>query len=117
MAIESKPTSYTEKLMAMGYAFVCAHCIKLHKSMRSGMHGCGAMLNGKDCGGPIVGMVFPEYKGPLTRDTIANRCFRCGELSENLIDVKNKGCVGACNKHVGMVRSMKPVTVTEKKSA
>lgn len=92
------------KLMERGYAFVCAHCAKLHRQAARGLAMCEMALSARECGGPMVGKAFPEYEGPLTRDTIADLCFRCGKPSENLVQVGGTGFVGACKEHVEMLR-------------
>lgn len=97
----------SKRLVEMGFSFICAHCLKLHRGLGNGVKHCGYELKGLDCGGPMArpAMAFPQYEGPLTKQTIADICFRCGEPSENLIQVKKgKGFVGACKEHVEMVK-------------
>lgn len=115
--------SFSEQLMNMGFAFVCAHCTKLHRGLEKGVKHCGYELKGRDCGGPMArpSMTFPHYEGPLTRQTIADVCFRCGKDSEHLIEIKGKGFVGACEEHVEMVKpnsskAMVEVTISEAKT-
>jgi hypothetical protein len=93
-----------ERLLQMGYAFVCAHCAKLHRPAARGLRSCEAAMGTSECGGPLSGRAFPEYEGPLTRQSIADLCFRCGERSENLVQVGGAGFVGACKEHVEMLR-------------
>lgn len=99
----------TKKLMSMGFSFICANCVKLHVGLSRGEEHCSYALRGRHCGGPIVGLTFPEYEGPLTRPRIASVCFRCGDDSTKLVEVKGKGFVGACDKHIKMIDMMKPV--------
>jgi len=115
----------SKKLLSMGFSFICAHCEKLHRGVSKGVNHCGYELKGRDCGGPMAKprMAFPQYEGPLTRQTIADICFRCGAPSENLIQIPSTNTfVGACAKHVEMVRpnsskAMIPVEVPKGKTA
>lgn len=107
-----------KKLMQMGYAFVCSHCAKLQRPAAKGIRACEAANSIKECGGPLSGKAFPEYEGPLTRDAIADLCFRCGKQSSNLVQVGGTGFVGACKEHVEMLRpqsSQAMVPVNDKK--
>lgn len=115
--------TFSDQLIKIGFSFICAHCTKLHRGLEKGVKHCGYELKGRDCGGPMArpAMAFPQYEGPLTKQTIADVCFRCGGLSENLVQVQGgKGFVGACKEHVEMVRpnsskAMVPVDVSEGK--
>lgn len=89
-------------LMGMGFGFVCACCDRLQEGLEAGSFGCTATRDHLDCGGPLVGMSFPAYKGPLTIQTIATRCFRCGEDFHATMEVRNGGYVGVCKAHVNM---------------
>lgn len=117
--------TFAEQLMEMGFGFICANCSKLHRGVAKRVNHCGYELKGKDCGGPMgrPSRAFPEYEGPLTKQTIADVCFVCGKESENLIQVPNgQGFVGACGKHVEMVRpnsskAMVPVEAPKGKTA
>lgn len=117
-------STFAEQLAKVGFSFICANCTKLHRALEKGAKHCGNELKGRDCGGPIArpAMAFPQYEGPLTRQTIADICFRCGEPSENLIQVQSgKGFVGACKEHVEMVRpnsskAMIPVVIAKAKA-
>lgn len=116
--------TFATQLMSMGFGFVCAHCTKLHRAFEKGVNHCGYELKGRDCGGPIArpARAFPEYEGPLTKQSIADLCFRCGKDAEHMIEVKAGGYVGACKEHVEMVRpnsskAMVPVEMAKGKTA
>ena len=96
------------KLMEAGYAFPCACCFKLHRAIGRGLEFCE---HAKDeaCGGPFLGKAFPLYEGPLTRQMIASRCFRCGKESDYLAELPRKvGFLGVCEEHKEMLRPKSP---------
>lgn len=107
----------SDRLREIGFSFICANCTKLHIGIKRGEKHCGHALRGRSCGGPIVELAFPEYEGPLTRQTIADICFRCGKESTRLIEVKGKGFVGACTEHIDMINKMIQVIPTKGKTA
>jgi hypothetical protein len=106
-----------KRLMEMGFSFICANCTKMHTGIMRGEQHCGYALRGRVCGGPISGEAFQQYEGPLTKQTIAEVCFRCGADATELIEVKGKGFVGACEQHIGMLKTMKPVVPRAGKTA
>jgi hypothetical protein len=101
-------SEFSKDLMSRGFSFVCSHCVKLHAGLNRGETHCGFALKGRDCGGPISGLCFPEYEGILSRATIAKSCFRCGKEATRLVSVKG-GFVGACDEHVRMIDTMAPM--------
>lgn len=82
----------TRRLMRSGYAFPCSCCDLLIDPRV----GCGKVT----CGGPFAGRSFPCYQGPLTKMTLATRCFRCGDRVEEAIVARDGGYVGCCEKHL-----------------
>jgi len=87
--------------LRLGYAFPCAMCVKLHRANDLGHEQCMASVDGKDCGGPLSGLGFPEYDGPLTREMIAKLCFRCGHPASKVVEGnKGPGLVGVCKRHL-----------------
>ena len=87
-----------QRLVIEGLAFVCATCEKMERGLQSGGNQCEAGLLGKPCGGPGVGMGYPQYEGPLTRAFIAKQCFRCGADAPGGFETPD-GLVGACEEH------------------
>lgn len=87
-----------KKLMAEGLAFVCATCVKMERGLQRGKDQCEAGLLGKPCGGPGIGLGYPEYEGPLTRAQIGKTCFRCGVDAPGGFETPD-GLVGACEAH------------------
>ena len=85
-----------EWLMSMGFAFPCSFCTRMFLPPGRKVPMCSM----KSCGGPFVGRSFPDYQGPLTRTTIATKCFRCGDDAHEAIVAKDEGYVGVCKKHL-----------------
>lgn len=90
-----------QELLRRGYAFPCACCENMWLALRSGVEFCDRLA--PNCGGPLVGKSFPDYKGMLTKTTIAQHCFRCGNPAFQTVQVADGGYVGACRSHVGML--------------
>ena len=87
-------------LLQSGMCFVCSMCL----CCLDGNGKCGK----ENCGGPIVGRDYPDYRGPL--ENFVNFCFACGDESEYGIKVKNgKKIVGVCKEHVGYLNQLVPV--------
>jgi hypothetical protein len=101
-----------QKFLREGFAFPCACCKRLWRAKAQGFDQCEvAFMPGKDCGGPMAGMSFPLYEGPLTITSLATRCFRCGERAvEAVTSRKNPDrYVGACKVHVPTLDRLVPV--------
>lgn len=61
---------------------------------------------GKKCGGPVRGMTYPMYKGPLGNN-IHTICFICGNYPDGAcVDIGGKGIVGICNEHIDLFKKM-----------
>lgn len=91
------------KLVESGYSYVCASCYRLHDGLVRNLGRCTAP---GECAGPISGMDYPLYVGPLSSSEIASRCFRCGAPSVSVVLRGVRGGVGVCGQHVAMLRSM-----------
>lgn len=90
------------ELTKAGYAFPCTCCIRMWRAKAKGFTDCSRELPpGKNCGGPMAGMSFPLYIGPLTREAIAMSCLRCGKRAvEAVSSTQNPDLlVGACEEH------------------
>jgi len=105
--------------LSTGLSFVCASCEHWHnaKSKKHKTVECG-----QNCGGPLVGMGFPKYKGPF-ENSLSKYCFICGRDSCASIEINNR-FIGVCN-NVGTegktcidklysILSRKKVTVIER---
>ena len=97
--------SAINKLRSVGYGFACSTCKKLQRSLERGtvMHGCEAQQAQIQCGGPIVGLSFPQYEGPLTKQGMATTCFVCGVRANKILQADDGGYVGCCNEHMDLV--------------
>jgi hypothetical protein len=51
----------------------------------------------------MVGKSFPDYRGLLTKTTIATHCFRCGNPAIDTFQMADGGYIGACRSHAGML--------------
>ena len=107
-----------QMFLAEGYSFICATCEKLHRARATGYTaGCEAQMLRLDCAGPISGMDFPLYEGPLTKATKATICYRCGDQAQHAIQVKSGAMVGACDEHLEHLRTFSTKALVEKKTA
>lgn len=91
-----------EILLKQGYAYPCACCERLWENYSDNIGVCTAKKEGVVCGGPIAGLAFPAYKGPLTRDNIIKSCFRCGKPADKIIETTT-GFFGSCKEHLKLV--------------
>lgn len=94
----------TKELMGDGFGFTCAACKKLHEGLMRGAEICSAGLAGQECGGPLIGMSFPQYEGPLSKESIAKLCFMCGADANKILQAEDGGYVGVCNTHLEHVK-------------
>lgn len=87
--------------MREGYSFPCSMCENLHVAKDRGLDQCMAGILGKECGGPLAGLGFPEYTGVLSRESIAKLCFRCGAPASKIVEGnQGPGLVGVCKRHL-----------------
>jgi len=91
---------------AQGYGFVCSMCEKLHRAYGVGYtKGCEAAMKGLDCAGPIAGGDFSLYEGPLTTQTLAALCYRCGVDATKGVQPSSGGkVIGTCDEHFEQIR-------------
>jgi len=75
-----------------GLTAICAWCEHLHNARRGKVWTCGR----SDCGGPLVGRAFPDYKGPM-EGRLSSFCFLCGESADAAVEI-NGGMLGVCNR-------------------
>jgi len=60
--------------VAKGYPLTCATCIHFYTAKANGKDSCGKA----ECGGPIVGRDYPDYKGQIPRSKFNAICLMCG---------------------------------------
>ena len=90
--------------MAKGVGFVCANCTKYWQGTADGGDKCEAAKQGTECGGPLMGLGFPEYEGPLA-GYVMNFCFVCGDKSRYGARGKCGNLVGVCGEHTDVIKS------------
>ena len=92
------------------FSFVCLSCNRLREAREKdpGAERCLAALEGKECGGPLVGMSFPHYAGPL-EGALHKVCFVCGKPPKYLMRPsrggRNGGVVAVCSGCIDILRS------------
>lgn len=100
------------KAMKAGFTFTCAMCFKLHLGKQKSRAkdwtqvSCMATLTKKRCGGPGVGMNYPEYDGPLGQN-LASHCVYCGKESpEHAVTVRSdpNRLIGVCKDHLDRLK-------------
>jgi hypothetical protein len=94
-----------------GYAFPCACCRKLWRARDRGSDVCEAGLTNQACGGPVIGLAFPLYEGPLTPQALATLCFRCGKPASKFIETQSSPgrYLGLCKRHEPLLNRIVPV--------
>jgi hypothetical protein len=108
------------KFLREGFAFPCACCKRLWRAKAQGFDTCEvAFMPGKDCGGPMAGMSFPMYEGPLTISSLATMCFRCGNPAVEAVSSRQQPTrlIGACKKHVPTLDRLVPMGEDPRKVA
>ena len=89
-----------------GLSIVCATCEKYWGARDAGVPD-GRCLSVDNCGSPIAGDVFHEYRGPMTQ--FDQFCFVCGDRSSHAVRVNgNVRVIGVCNQHVELIKTLKP---------
>jgi len=97
-----------ELAMADGVVFACAMCKKFWWGRLNGYDSCKAVFEKKKCGGPLAGMAYPEYEGPLA-GSLQNFCFVCGDKSDAAVESRRgigPACyVGVCETHIDVLKN------------
>lgn len=62
------------KSVEQGYPVTCATCVHFYAACAMNLPSCGKA----QCGGPIVGRDFPDYKGQIPRNKFSQICLMCG---------------------------------------
>jgi|GEM_PF-3111701 len=80
-----------------GISAVCAWCLKYwnargHDDANSSSYRC---QSARPCGGPMQGMAFPEYEGPM-KGHLDSFCYICGGEPDACVAIHGKGMVGVC---------------------
>jgi hypothetical protein len=82
--------------------FACAMCERYWWGKDRGLPYCEATAMGDECGGPLAGLTYPRYLGPLT--DFVPQCFVCGDPSDAMIEknaIAHPGAraLGICKAH------------------
>lgn len=86
-----------------GYSPICATCEHFWNARDRGLSICGMR-----CGGPLGGLDFPEYKGPMTAERMAQWCFMCAREASYGVRVLGTGRVfGVCQEHLEAVATLR----------
>ena len=98
------PLAEAAEAVRKGLSFVCSTCRKWWDGKARGLD---QRCTGTRCGGPAVGLDFPEYDG-IAPDLSA-WCYRCGkEAASGLILPGSKRTLGVCAEHVDAVDQLIP---------
>lgn len=85
------------QLISEGYPLTCATCTHFHESRIKKAPNCGK----SQCGGPLLGRDFPDYKGQFSREKLASVCLMCGDsiLSVLILPHGSSSRFGLCSNH------------------
>ncbi len=92
--------------------FPCSTCNRLRAGLEQGIDGCTAPDEepGMICAGPLAGGVYPLYSGPLTPESMRERCVFCGSHETvGHVEVRVFGLprrFGLCAKHLPRAKDM-----------
>jgi len=93
------------KVIQSGTSFVCAHCEHFWWGVDNRYEGCKAIHDHIECSGPLRGMAFPNYKGPL-EGHLSKYCFVCGHTPDATAIAREGGArVGVCTEHIKLMES------------
>lgn len=80
-----------------GLVFICAYCERYWQGKDKGLDGCGRL----DCGSPMYGRMFEQYKGPFEKMGICCICYVCGKKRQYKITrYENLKVIGLCGEHL-----------------
>lgn len=85
-----------KEALTKGFNVICATCQHHWDGVDKGRSSCGD----KECGGPVSGKEFPNYKGDIIRERFDSFCICC--LKPELkfkIAVNGKAAFGLCALH------------------
>ncbi len=86
-----------------GTSAVCATCDHYWDAIDRAAPSCG-----QQCGGPMSGMAFDKYKGPVT--DLSRFCFVCMAPPSHAVRAKgNVRVLGCCRQHIDLISKLKPV--------
>lgn len=92
-----------DRMIENGLSAVCAWCENFWRVFDQ--HRGEEAHCGMDCGGPASHMAFPKYRGPM-EGRMLSFCFICGKDADAGVDIKGRGAIGVCEKHVPQLKRM-----------
>lgn len=105
--------------MSSGLSFVCATCTKYWRARALGIPGqdCLAAVTATPCAGPLAGLDYPAYEGPLAE--FERFCFVCSRSAVSGLRARGSPRVfGVCERHgPEWLRRTKPVGAAVVQSA
>ena len=87
---------HSKEALALGFPITCATCEYLHRAWDTSAADCGRT---QTCGGPLFGKDFPDYKGPIKRNSLPQLCLICGSQDIRLHVVVGTSRFGLCDRH------------------
>ena len=88
---------------------VCVTCKHYWHARDKQIPGTGC-LGPRGCGSPMAGDNFHGYDGPVPRERLGDRCFRCGAPASYAMRVLGKaGYIGVCHDDLDFVVRTEPV--------
>lgn len=90
--------------VATGVSFVCATCDHFWWGVERGLPNCKAHAEQVRCGGPVAGLAYPQYSGPL-KGNLRQFCFATGVTAKFVICTKDGGEVGASDRGMELVQT------------
>lgn len=95
------------KAVSSGLSVVCATCNRYWEARDKGIPGTQCLAK-SDCGSPLKGDDFHEYKGIIT--DLARWCFVCGNDSRFGIRLQHRRrVIGVCEDHIKLLNELRPV--------
>jgi hypothetical protein len=99
-----------ERELLAGFNIFCATCSFHHEALDKGLYSCIE----KTCGGPLKGLSFPTYNGPIPRDRFKDICLLCGspEDLKRAIYVQGQHIFSLCHKDRNAIEVLPSLNVT-----
>ena len=95
--------------MARRVSCICATCERYWEARDRGIPNDQCMSAG-ECGSPIAGDSFSQYKGPMTQ--FDRWCFVCAAEAEfGVKPIDHSRVVGVCRDHIRLIDDLVPVGV------
>ena len=94
-----------------GLSIVCATCERYWEGRSRNLPN-GRCTSSSNCGSPLAGDVFHDYRGPLTDFT--RWCFMCGAEADLGVSVPlQTRMIGVCDAHAPVLADFRPVSMDQ----